>query len=84
MRCVKARIVSWLNSDKVGATLPVGDGGQYIILAIYENGKYVKPETVTIPNGVPADWGPDGPVQYGPVQAPPEDETEEGTDGSDG
>jgi hypothetical protein len=76
VRCQKARIVSWLNSDKVGATLPLNDG-QYVLLAIYENGRYVKPETVTIPASLPADWvGPDGPFQI------PEDTTEEDTDGT--
>jgi len=82
MRCAKARIVSWLNSDKVGATLPLGEG-QYVIVAIYDNGRYVQPEVVDIPNGVPADWvGPDGPINLTPTEEPEAPETpEEDTDG---
>ena len=78
MRCVKARIVSWLNSDKVGATLPLGDG-QYVIVAIYENGRYVRPEKVTVPSSLAEmqGWGIDGPLgDVTQVQEP----TDEGDD----
>lgn len=74
MRCVKARIASWLNSDKVGATVPVGEG-QFVLLAVYDNGKYVKPEVLNVPDS-PATlgWGPDGPLNMGqPPQSPPEE-----------
>lgn len=77
VRCFKARIVSWLNSDKVGATLPLNDG-QYVLLAIYDNGRYVNPETVTVPGSLPADWiGPDGPFT---IPQPEDEKPEEDQD----
>jgi hypothetical protein len=89
MRCVKARIMSWLNSAIIGAVLPTQDG-HGIVLAVYQNGRYVEPETIMMPNS-PADmWGPDGPVgHYGqplsPDNKPPEDGggEEEPPDGTD-
>lgn len=81
LRCQKARIISWLNSGQYGATLPLNDG-QYVIIAIYDNGRYVKPESVTVPNDVSALWGPDqpdGPAQY---NKPPEEGGEESQDGT--
>jgi hypothetical protein len=76
MRCVKARIVSWLNSTAVGATLPVGEG--FIVLAVYNNGRYVEPEHVRIPDS-PAEmgWGPDGPAEYNQPKPEPEEGPEE-------
>ncbi len=81
LRCQKARIMSWLNSSRIGATLPL-DEGQYVIVAIYENGRYYKPDTVEIPNSVPADWiGPDGPIDLTPTtEEDPEEETPDGTE----
>ena len=83
MRCVKARIVSWLNSDKVGATLPLGDG-QYVIVAIYENGRYVKPEKVSIPSSLAEmeGWGMDGPLGdvAQPQELPDEGDDDESTE----
>ena len=77
MRCLKARIVSWLNSDRVGATLPLGEG-QYVIVAIYENGRYLKPAPVTVPDSLAdmANWGPDGPINL-TVTKPEDDEDDE-------
>ncbi len=81
LRCFKARVMSWLNTSRIGATLPLGDG-QYVILAIYENGRYYKPDTVEIPNSVPADWvGPDGPVNLLPTE--PVDDTDDDEDEDD-
>ena len=88
MRCQKARIMSWLNSSVVGATLPAGEG--FIVLAVYNNGRYVEPEHVHIPN-TPAEmgWGLDGPAQYNQPRPPdgnketeehPEEEKPDGTD----
>lgn len=69
MRCQKARIVSWLNSSQVGAVISTLDGNA-VCLAVYDNGRYVEPEPLHMPNS-PADlgWGPDsgpdGPARYG-------------------
>ena len=78
-RLVKARIVSWLNSSVVGAVVPVGDGNG-VVLAVYDNGRYVAPQMVQVPNDVGPLWGPDqpdGPATYGQHPKPPEENQEE-------
>ncbi len=82
MRCLKARLVSWLNTDKVGATIPLGNG-QYVVFAIYENGRYYQPDPITIPDGVPPGWGldqPDGPAVYNRPKDDEDDEDDEDED----
>jgi hypothetical protein len=78
-RCFRARVVSWLTASQQGVVLPSVDGSPCII-AVYSNGRYVTPETITIPNGVPPEWGPDGPVQQPPADSP--DAPGEGDDGA--
>lgn len=84
MRCVKARIVSWLNTTQVGAIVPTVEGPP-LVLAVYSNGRYVEPEPIRIPNSPAEMWGPDGPIYRGQGEAPPPEEPpatdEEGTDG---
>lgn len=69
LRCQKARIVSWLQSTQIGAVISTMDG-RSVVLAVYDNGRYVEPEPLHMPNS-PADlgWGPDagpdGPAHYG-------------------
>lgn len=76
MRCVKARIVSWLNSTTVGAVLPAGD--THVVLAVYHNGKYVEPEPIHIPNSPAEMWGPDGPIYRSMQQQSEENKPDEG------
>ena len=67
MCCVKARIISWLQSGQVGAVVQGVDGNTTVI-TVYRNGKYIEPRVVHIPDS-PSEmsgWGPDGPVQMGP------------------
>jgi hypothetical protein len=75
-RCVKARIVSWLNSNTVGAVLANPDG-HGIVLAVYNNGRYVEPEMVHVPSSPAELWGPDGPI-YRSGQEQPQEKPEEG------
>ncbi len=84
MRCQKARLVSWLNSDKVAATIPLSDG-QYCILAVYNNGKYYEPEVLTIPDSPEGLWGPDGPINItmNPAVVDDDDDEEEEEDEDD-
>lgn len=70
MRCVKARIVSWLNTNQVGAIVPTLDG-RGVVLAVYQNGKYYEPEAVRIPSSPAELWGPDGPMQWGGLPGTP-------------
>lgn len=68
-RCQKARIMSWLGSNHVGAIIPTGpDSG--IVLAVYHNGRYIEPEVFHVPNSPAEMWGPDGPLYRS--QQPPE------------
>lgn len=89
MRCVKARIMSWLHSAQIGAVIHGIDGSSTVI-AVYSNGKYVEPEVIRMPNSPGEMWGPDGPVnmQNGspPQQTPPEEggEQEGNDDAPDG
>jgi hypothetical protein len=78
MRHVKARIVSWLQSGPVPVVVPTTAGA--VIIAVYSNGRYVAPETVSIPDGVPANWGPDGPFTISSDDAPEEDSEQEEPD----
>ena len=75
MRHVKARIVSWLNSGPVPVVIPTTAGA--VVIAVYSNGKYVSPEVVNIPDGVPANWGPDGPFSI--TSDPPDESGEQET-----
>ena len=70
MRCFKARMVSWLTISQQGAVIPTTDGGS-LVMAVYNNGRYVEPNLIRIPNdpGDMANWGPDGPLK--PPEAPP-------------
>lgn len=70
MRCLKARAVSWLTNSQQGAVVPLAGGGE-LILAVYNNGRYVSPAVVQVPNDASgiAGWGPDGPVK--PPETPP-------------
>ena len=61
-RCLKARVVSWLTVSQQAVVMPSVDGSG-CILAVYDNGRYMQPELVRIPDGVPPGWGPDGPLQ---------------------
>jgi hypothetical protein len=67
VRCQKARIISWLNSTKVGAVFPLGDGNA-VILAIYDNGKYFEPPAASAPDDPSPLWGPDGPFTWNGLQ----------------
>jgi hypothetical protein len=69
-RCLKARFVSWITVSTQPVLVPTLDGSGCVI-AVYSNGKYVTPQVVHIPSGVPEDWGPDGPIH--PSQQPPTD-----------
>lgn len=73
-RCLKARIISWLNSGDFPAYIPTIDGSG-VILALYRNGRHVQPEVVRVPNS-PAElgniWGPDGPVNMGSDEDKPD------------
>jgi hypothetical protein len=70
MRCLKARFVSWITTSQTPVIVPTMDGSGCVI-AVYSNGKYITPQIVHIPNGVPENWGPDGPIPEPPA-APPE------------
>jgi hypothetical protein len=76
MRCLKARVVSWLTVSPQAVMLPGG-----YVLAVYCNGKFIEPEVVRIPDGVPPEWGPDGPIQPPPGSGGGAPEPEEGNDG---
>lgn len=73
-RCLKARIVSWLQNCRLGVVIPTIDGSGCVI-AVYHNGRYVEPELVQVPDS-PADlgWGPDGPATYNQEKPPEPDE----------
>lgn len=60
-RCLKARILSWLTVTPQAVILPGAESPH--LFAVYFNGRYIEPTTITIPDGVPPGWGPDGPVQ---------------------
>jgi hypothetical protein len=76
-RSLKARVVSFLTITPQAVLLP-GAEGPYV-LAVYYNGRYVEPATITIPDGVPPEWGPDGP--WSPK--PPADSPDKPGDGDD-
>jgi hypothetical protein len=77
MRCLKARIVSWLNTSRVGAVITTNEG-MPVVLAIYDNGRYWEPEPIQIPNTLGEFWGPDGPVNLGPMPPHPGEPDNEG------
>jgi hypothetical protein len=67
-RYAKARFISWINTSQHPVLLPTMDGSG-CVLAVFQNGKYIAPQIVQIPNGIPENWGPDGPIN---PPAPPE------------
>jgi hypothetical protein len=75
MRNVKARIMSWLTTSQAAALVPTLDGSAGVV-AVYQNGRYVEPEMVVIPNSPEGVWGPDGPVNISP-DAPGEEATDD-------
>ncbi len=50
-RCFKARVLSWLTESIQGVII------HGVIVAAYHNGKYIEPQMVVIPDGVPEGWG---------------------------
>jgi hypothetical protein len=68
VRSLKARVVSWLTVTPQAVLLPGADSPY--VLAVYYNGRYVEPATITIPDGVPPEWGPDGPWSPKPPESP--------------
>ena len=79
VRMLKARTVSWLTNSQQAVVLPSVDGSSVAVVAVYDTGRYIRPEIVHVPDGVPEGWGMDGPIR------PPfggEDKTEESEDGS--
>lgn len=84
MRCFKARVMSWLNTSRVGAVIHTNEGFQ-VVLAVYDNGRYWEPEPLQVPSSVNEMWGPDGPVNFGPMPPQPQEPDNEGDkpDGTD-
>jgi len=72
MRCLKARVLSWLTVSAQGVVVHGVDGTSCVI-AVYGNGKRIEPEVVHIPDGIPPEWGMDGPVRK-PEDEPGEDD----------
>lgn len=85
MRCFKARVVSWLNSTRIGAIAVDIEGNPYIA-AVYDNGKYVDVDphsVVRIPDSPRDLWGPDGPLDTSQEQPEEKPEEEQGNDSTD-
>lgn len=87
MRCVKARIMSWVSTSQMAAIVPTVEGPP-IVLAVYNNGRYVEPEPFHVPSSPAEMWGPDGPIYRSPAQPEeppppqgPDDEQGEAPDG---